>query len=782
MKSHSLLALSGAASALCLGLASLWLIPAFGPPAEAATPVANDWTVVGWNDLGMHCMDSDYAVFSILPPFNTINAQVFDASGKLITNPAQVTLTYKGVADPTGSISLTSAGKTNFWDHAADLFGSALPVDEGLAGNKMPGLTNTPQDLHFDTTNQWFTAEGIPLTPYDEAGETQHYPMMRIEARDASGTLRGSSDIVLPISDEMDCRACHASGAGPEAKPNGGWVADMNFTRDYRLNILKLHDEKQAANPDFATALANFNYNPAGLLATVQTDGVAILCATCHLSNALPGTGFANIKPLTSALHGAHASVTDPISGMVMDNFANRASCYLCHPGSETRCLRGAMGSAVANDGSMSMQCQACHGNMSMVGDPAREGWFDEPSCQECHTGSATVNNGQIRYESVFEPNGQVRVPVSQLFATNPNTPLPGKDLYRFSTGHKDVQCEACHGSTHAVYPSAHPNDNILSTQLQGHGGVVSDCLACHATMPKTKTGGPHGMHPIGQNWVKDHEDAAEHHENECKICHGTDFRGTELSRTQGDRTLSTKWGTETFWEGYTVTCYECHKGAFNDDQTSNVPPHANNASTSTSAGTSVTVTLTASDPGDAIQGVRIVDQGEFGSVALSGQQATYFPFAGFSGTDHFTFAATDGDSESNLGTVTISVGAGWENFGGGYPGTNGVPQFDVSANPVLGSTISITLGNSAPGATAGLILIGELPAYQPTIWDGVLLVKEPLLMPVGLPSGGTTLNYSVPSGLALIGANQVGQLLVIDSGATAGIAFSKGLRLVLGQ
>ena len=34
--------------------------------------VNGGYTLVGWNNLGMHCMDSDYSVFSILPPFNTI--------------------------------------------------------------------------------------------------------------------------------------------------------------------------------------------------------------------------------------------------------------------------------------------------------------------------------------------------------------------------------------------------------------------------------------------------------------------------------------------------------------------------------------------------------------------------------------------------------------------------------------------------------------------------------------------------------------------------------------
>ena len=55
-----------------------WLAPlgcaialACAAPAQAVT-----YKVLGWNDLGMHCMDSDYSVFSILPPFNNLHAQV----------------------------------------------------------------------------------------------------------------------------------------------------------------------------------------------------------------------------------------------------------------------------------------------------------------------------------------------------------------------------------------------------------------------------------------------------------------------------------------------------------------------------------------------------------------------------------------------------------------------------------------------------------------------------------------------------------------------------------
>ena len=85
----------------------------------------------------------------------------------------------------------------------------------------------------------------------------------------------------------------------------------------------------------------------------------------------------------------------DPVLNTTLDNALNRSACYRCHPGSTTRCLRGAMGSAIAADGSMEMQCQSCHGNMSAVGSPSRVGWIMEPNCQACHTGTATNNTGR---------------------------------------------------------------------------------------------------------------------------------------------------------------------------------------------------------------------------------------------------------------------------------------------------------------------------------------------------------------------------------------------------
>ena len=628
--------------------------------ATAPVAVAQDsgYTLVGWNDLGMHCMDADYSVFSILPPYNTIHAQLIDPSGDLVTNPSGITVTYEAVADPDGSINVSSITKTNFWDWVTELFGASPAPDQGLAGSDMPGPLNAPQPMHFDSGFGWFTGEGIPLTPYDDAGAKNYYPMMRLVARDASGQVLATTRIVLPVSDEMTCTSCHGSGSGPEAMPSGGWINDPDPERDYRLNVLLLHDELEGGSSRFSAALAAAGYNSSGLYATVTADSTPILCDACHASNALPGTGQPGIPPLTQAVHSRHANVIDPSNGMSLDESANRSACYTCHPGSETRCLRGAMGSAVAADGDLAIQCQNCHGNMSRVGAPGREGWFDQPTCQNCHSGTATDNNGQIRYLSVFDGSGEPRVAVNDTFATNPDTPAAGVSLYRFSTGHGDLQCEACHGSTHAIYPSSHVNDNLQSIDQQGHAGTLADCDNCHGTQPRTVTGGPHGMHPVGQDWNNRHEDAAEDNSGQCRACHGADYRGTVLSRALGDRIVNTKWGTKDFWQGFQIGCYTCHNGPNDDDRNDNRAPVVDDVTASTDQGVPVEMTLSASDAdGDSLS-LRVVSQPANGTVGLVGTTAIFYPFAGYSGSDTFTYAAWDGSTNSNLGTGTITIDA----------------------------------------------------------------------------------------------------------------------------
>ena len=641
---------------------NLLLIASLLASAASLRAGGGQWTVTAWNNLGMHCMDDDYSVFSILPPFNTINAQVMNAQGQLVKNPttANIIVTYEAVADPDGSINTTATGKTNFYDYVAEYFGANVPVDSGLAGHAMPGTANTPQPMAWDGSMNWFEATGVPITPYDDEHRKNPYPLFRISARNATtNAVLASADVVVPVSDEMDCRACHASGSGAAAQPAAGWVNDPNDKRDFRLNILRLHDERNAANPDYAAALSAMGFSAGGLYDSVVNQAHPVLCALCHESEALGTGGATNVKSLTAAMHSKHATVINPKDNLPLNSQLSRNACYVCHPGSETRCLRGAMGSSVnPSDGSMTMQCQSCHGDMNDVGSLARTGWLDEPNCQACHSGDALSNEGMIRFVSVFSSPGTMRVPANQRFATNPDTPAPGVSLFRFSQGHGGLSCSACHGSTHAEYPASHRNDNLYSWNKQGHRGKLADCTVCHATMPSNSVGGPHGIHPIGStNWVKDHADIARNVGiSECRECHGGDYRGTELSRAQADRHLSTKFGPFVLKRGMEVSCYYCHNGPNSSNPSSHVGPTVASGQLSVPLDTPTATTLTASGTNPA---VRVIEQPMHGTVGISGTTATYFPFPSYQGPDVFTYIASDPGSyiDSQPATISISVG-----------------------------------------------------------------------------------------------------------------------------
>ncbi len=740
-------------------------------PGQAATN-----QLLGWNNLGMHCMDSDYSVFSILPPYNTIEAQLI-VNGKLIKDGTGYTLTYQAVADPTGSFNSTAVGKGNYYTYSKQLFGATLAPEGGLAGWSMPGTSNTPQGMLFETTNapaagvvapvNWWRAEGIPLSPYDDAHVKNPYPVMRIIARNSSGTAIASNDIVLPVSDEMDCRACHASGTQGAAMPAVGWVWNGLQERDFRLNILRLHDEHQFARHSalYTAALAARGFNSQGLYRGVVADGKPVLCAACHASEALGAPSYGTIPQLTTSIHSLHAQVQDPVLKTTLNDSSNRQACYRCHPGSTTKCLRGAMGGAIATDGSMEMQCQSCHGNMSTVGASNRVGWFMEPSCQNCHSGTATHNNGQIRYTSVFDTTGAPRVPVDATFATTPNTPASGLSLYRFSVGHGGLQCSACHGSTHAEFPSTHANDNLRNTAIQGHAGTMVECTSCHVSMSTsttTATGGPHGMHPVTQDWVEKHHDYLGN-KTQCQACHGADYRGTVLSRAQANRSWSALNTTITFPKGAQIGCYNCHNGPNSDSRNTSIAPTTSNAVTSTANNQSVTLTLPAAGTGLTL---RIISQPANGSVGLVNNVATYFPNPGFVGTDTFTYAAFDGSKNSTIATATVTVAPGPVSISASaqvppsYPA--GWPVALAVVPSVTNSTATPSFDwNFGDGAAHGT---GQFPAHTyatagsypwevvvsvagaSTTVSGTIVINEPVALAIGHDPVSNTVTLSWPN------------------------------------
>ena len=138
------------------------------PPVQPPPGQPSAYVVLAWSELGMHCIDGkDYSVFGVLPPYNTLHAQVIKKAEPPQVIASGMTVTYEAIADTNGSINTTSAGKTNFWSNVQALFLAGPAPDTGLTGNKVQ--STTPQPMSYNATLGVWEAVGIPTVPYDDA-------------------------------------------------------------------------------------------------------------------------------------------------------------------------------------------------------------------------------------------------------------------------------------------------------------------------------------------------------------------------------------------------------------------------------------------------------------------------------------------------------------------------------------------------------------------------------------------------------------------------------------
>lgn len=297
------------------------------PPAAVA-----DYVLLGWNDLGMHCYNRDFQDLGVLPPYNTLWAQVIKRGNPPVIMTDTITVTYR-FPDNTYSV-----GKSNFWTYAKQLFGVDLAPDMGLAGFGLSG------DMEAKTDH--FVAEGIPLTEFSDSNPTvpDPYQLAELVAVDAAGKTLAQNTVVAPVSTEMRCDNCHKDG-GVEGIRTGR----------VETNILALHDEENA------------DEYPTGHTGRLM-DRRPVLCAECHASNALNAPGVAGLPNLSKAMHEKHAGKVPQTTD----------GCYNCHPGPTTKCLRDVMSSQHG------MTCVDCHGNMEKVAENSNP-WLNEPRCDDCH-------------------------------------------------------------------------------------------------------------------------------------------------------------------------------------------------------------------------------------------------------------------------------------------------------------------------------------------------------------------------------------------------------------
>jgi hypothetical protein len=354
------------------------------PPPVNPRPL----TVLAWNDLGMHCMDKDVSEMMILPPYNNFHAQLIDHTGgnpRIVTSGVTVNYTLPG--------NTHSADKSNFWTYVPGLLGVTLAPNIGLTGNGLSG-TMTATAKH-----DWLVT-GVPLTPLTDAGVENSYQLATVTVDDGRAVV-GTTQAVMPVSWEINCNLCHNT-------PGISTATD----------ILRAHDR---------------------LHGTTLEASKPVSCGKCHAQPALGAPGLPEDETLSRAMHHAHSPRMGAVSGLT-------ESCYACHPGIQTQCLRDV-------HFSKGMTCTSCHISMDAVADPTRRPWVDEPRCGSCH------NVAGHQYEQVGT-------------------------LYRDSVGHHNIRCAACHNSPHAIVPTVVANDNLQNITVQGHAGTIDTCTACHSKKP----------------------------------------------------------------------------------------------------------------------------------------------------------------------------------------------------------------------------------------------------------------------------------------------------------
>ncbi len=345
-------------------------VEAAAPPiAEAASSAAsNGYVVLAWNDLGMHCYNRNFTDLGVLPPYNTLWAQVIRVGDppEIVTSGIRVEFSF---ADNTYSV-----GKSNFWDtspyrpvqNAQWLFGLSqpLPNNIGLTGVGMSGQMT----LHGDH----YVAEGIPLTEFRDSAPSTPYPyqVATVVVYDANTNAElARTQPVAPVSTEMHCDYCHSdNGPGNEGIATG--VVEQN--------ILTKHDQENMGEDEYPPGFGSL------------MDNRPVLCAWCHASNALGAPGEPGIPNLSNAVHEKHdGKVPDTLQG-----------CYSCHPGPQTECLRDIMSSS-----QYEVYCVDCHGTMFQVSRNPNP-WLNEPRCDSAACHGSAYQQDQALYRMSSDHGG----------------------------------------------------------------------------------------------------------------------------------------------------------------------------------------------------------------------------------------------------------------------------------------------------------------------------------------------------------------------------------------
>lgn len=433
--------------------------PAIAPQAMATLlPGFNrheaEYVLVAWATMGMTTIADNFEHFTMQAPGMTVRAQLVRRGDSPVLVTEDVTLSYsmeKGFADP--------AAHVRFWDVAKAQFGADVPRNTGIAPGGVPGA---PIEGRFvlDEGRRLFEVNGLAAMPYNDDGSVNPYPLVTVEARDASGELLASTRVPLPVSTEWGCRNCHDGEWRVQGKTG---MSDLTAR-----NILAAHDKITRSD-----------------LVARAASGNPVLCQSCHGSAKLGTAGQEGLIGFSAAVHGWHANYLGE---------KDDRSCKSCHPAARNSITQGMRGVHAAKG----LTCMNCHGTLedhalgllkkekeegkqgadklmthliprradSLDDVMARTAWTSEPDCMACHDFFTTPGpDASAAHQWTADP--------SQLYSERQD------DMAA-------MMCQACHGPTHGLYPAENAygreRNNIIPLQYQNLAGPLGrgDNCICH--------------------------------------------------------------------------------------------------------------------------------------------------------------------------------------------------------------------------------------------------------------------------------------------------------------
>ena len=451
---------------------------AAGAPGGGTTPTT--FKILASNDLGMHCACPGFSTFMLLPPYNTVRAQVLQTGGTdpvLLGASSQYKVTYNVLENTDASLK-ADPYFANWIQNAPKIFPGFQPV---RADGRIQGLTGATLsgDMELRTTGAttYFEKPGIPAYPAvtgtatdimtDPLGGAKRTPYLtgRIQVVEtASNTVMASDDVTVPVAFGGCCN-CHlklAQSYGNPATPAGSFqTMGMLHARTNKIDFSKLDPDGDGVGGPIRCSVCH--WDPA--MGESKAPGFA---TTYPNYNILAGATFTKSDVRTSqysfsdVLHRFHAQ-----SSAVLSSYdANIAkNCYDCHPGNNVNCYRDTH-TTKTNSSGQPIWCTDCHGdlNQRIAQNQMANPWSYQtlPTCSKCHG---------TRYGELSGPSD----------ANWLNLGIFGKFLN--SSGHKfdKVLCSSCHGSPHGLNPSTLAKDNVQNIALQNDARAIGVCNTCHS-------------------------------------------------------------------------------------------------------------------------------------------------------------------------------------------------------------------------------------------------------------------------------------------------------------